>query len=189
MKKIFIFAFLSLAFLAVASPAFALQCKVGNYGSDECWTDVRVSPLETTYPVSVGTVLVYDFKAGDIDGVSPNSPDGGAFQVRVLQGGTASLDSYRVAGVAQTVIATGDRGRILVRGRGKVRQATQSASGDRLYVVNDGDMVGALGIRGGTESAPILYGQSSYDKVIAFALKTQSDTNGYTSQDAYITVI
>ena len=120
MKKFFL---LFVGLLLLASPAFALQCKDGgSLNGDECWTDVYVSPIETS-PTTVGTVVVYDFSAG--------TAEKAAYQVRVA---SASTDGYRVAGVVQKVIATGDWGRVLVRGKGKLRTVNILSSGDRLVV-------------------------------------------------------
>ena len=181
MKKFIFVALFVLALVLVVTPAFALDCKNGNFGSDECWTNVQVSPLETL-PVSIGTVLIYDVSAGPL-----TADDGGAFQVRVLGAGANSYDGYKVAGVAQRTIATGDRGIIQVRGKGKVRVASNIASGDRLYVAVDSINSGVLGKRAGTATEA-----SSLDKIIAFGLNTQTAATCVSTTapcDAYITVV
>lgn len=181
MKKFLILALFVLVFAVLVSPAFALDCKNGNYGSDECWTNVRVSPLED-HPVSIGTVLVYDVSAGPL-----TTDDGGAFQVRVLTNAYSSIDGYRVAGIAQKVIATGDRGNVLVRGLGKARVSSNITSGDRLYVADDPLVDGVLGKRPGT-----LAGEGiSTDKVIAWGANTQTAATcaGAAACDVYVTVI
>lgn len=165
MKKILFSLFLVLALVAVASPAFALQCKEGNYGSDECWTSVKVSASETT-PVIAGTVLMYDF-------ASSTGPDDSAFQVRVS---SASTDVYKVAGVAQGPISTGDRGMILVRGQGQLQVANSATSGDRLYTSSTAGKAGTIGGDNIT---------TSHDGMIAFALETSVSA----TIDAYIVVV
>ena len=157
--------------LLVASPAFALQCKTGNYGSDECWTEVKLSASETVLPATIGSALVYDFAS------SPDA-DTSAFQVRIA---TASTDSYRVAGISQTIISTGDRGMVLVRGKGKVQVSTAVTSGDRLYTTTDTSCRGCLGPQAAPGS-----GVASHDKVVAFALQT---VTAKATIDAFIVVV
>jgi hypothetical protein len=167
MKKIgFLFAF-ALALL-VSNNAYALQCKSGNFGSDECWTEVQVASGETI-PVIAGTVLVYDF-------TSDHSANDAAWTVRVAREIT---DGYKVAGVAQRTIATGDRGNVLVRGKGKVRATGAVTSGDRLYVSATDATVQSANLITAASAA-------SNDKLIAFALAT---TSGSATTDAFITVI
>lgn len=155
------------AVLLIAPSAFALQCKNGNYGSDECWTNVVVSLQETT-PVVQGSVLVYDYQSnsGNVDTAS--------YQVRVAD---ASADWNIVAGVAQSNIATGDSGLVLVRGQGKIRTKTTFAitSGDALYVSTSADSTKVVV----TGAGPV-----------ANALVTTS-ASGNTSAtiDAYITIV
>ena len=165
LKALVLVLFLS---LVVSTQAWALQCKSGNYGSDECWTDVRVSSSETT-PVIAGTVLVYDF-------ASAEDADDAAFWVRVS---SAITDGYKIAGVAQGTIATGDKGRVLVRGKGDLRVATSTTSGDRLYVSS------TAGTATGTNTVAA-DSAASRDKVLAFALETSGSAS---TQDAFITVI
>lgn len=165
MKKFI--AFLVLALLISVGPAFALSCKEGNFGSDECWTTVRVSLQETT-PVTAGTVLVYD-----VNQSSPNA-DTSAFQVRVAD---ASADAWFVAGVAQKTIATGDTGLILVRGQGQLsHKSTEAwASGDALFVSTsrDASKVQVTGTR-----------------QLGFALETVAVSGNYrATDDAYITIV
>jgi hypothetical protein len=155
--------------IASVSPAFALDCKNGNYGSDECWTTVMVSPNETT-PVNVGTVLKYD--------IADDSSDKGAFNVRVA----TTVDGYLVAGVAQSAIATGTRGNILVRGKGKILSWGAVASGDRLWPSFAGIAV--------SKASADVASAASHDKAIAFSLTTGTGTAiNPTSNDAYIVVI
>lgn len=118
-KFLFVFSFV----LLLANSAFALQCKEGTYAAgDECWTDVKIGISETT-PVIPGVVLKYDINSNDVETA--------AYIVRVAN---ASADFGRIAGVAQNRIATGDYGRILVRGKGKVRKALGAVvSGDYLF--------------------------------------------------------
>jgi hypothetical protein len=158
--KNFLFA---LAFvLAIAPSAFALQCKNGNYGSDECWTNVQISTVETT-PVIAGTVLEF---AGTTD-----SADDNAYIVRVAN---ASADHSAIAGVAQATIATGDSGLVLARGKGKIRvPAGVVATRDYLYASATAGAAGTVPATGA--------------KVAAFAL--QSSTAGAATIDAYITVV
>lgn len=154
--------------LLMASPAFALQCKDGNFGPDECWTEVEVSRVETT-PVIAGTVLVYDFTSNE------GSSETAAFRVRVA---TASADAYKVAGIAQKTIATGDRGRVLVRGKGLLRVAGITASGDRLFTSSTAGVA--------SNSMPAGNTVASRDRNIAFALETESAA---ATTDAFITIV
>lgn len=168
MKKYFLMFALGLLLSAGLVPnSFALQCHEGNLGSDECWTNVIVSPLETNV-VNRGTILVYDFNGG--------STDTAAYQV-VVSG--ASTDNYRVAGVAQATIATGDSGLILVRGQGKMKTLGNLASGDRIYT----SVIAGRGVKGSSVDAVSV---ASHDKAIAFAL--QASTTDATN-DAFITVV
>lgn len=165
LKFLFLFAFT----LLLAKSAFALDCKNGNsFSSDECWTNVKVSSSETT-PVIAGTVLVYDF-------ASPTDANDAAFQVRVS---SASTDNYKVAGVAQRTIATGDTGLVLVRGKGKIRATTAVASGDRLFTTS-------LSGRAGTYSPSDNTSVASRDKNIAFSLQTSTAS---ATIDAYMVVV
>lgn len=160
--------FLALVLSFVIVPAsFAMQCHSGNLGSDECWTNVMVSPLETTV-VEKGTILMYDATA--------SSADLNAFQVKVT---TANTDGYKVAGVAQRTIATGDYGLVLVRGQGFLRTIGAVTSGDRLFVSGST----GKGVKGASVDTASV---ASHDKAIAFALVTSAtDATG----DAYITVV
>lgn len=156
--------------LLLASPAYALQCKAGNFeASDECWTNVKVASGETI-AVIPGTILQYDFLSVD------SSEDKGAFQVRVARELT---DGYKLAGVAQSRIASGDYGKILVRGKGLVRVAEATASGDRLFVsATDG----ALEDTNNTTVAST----ASRDKAAAFSLESSS---GAATIDAYVVIL
>lgn len=163
MKKFI--AFLVLALLIAAGPSFALSCKEGNYGSDECWTNVRISPLETR-PITQGVVLVADF--------SDDNADDAAYQVRAAD---ASADGAHVIGVAQGNIATGDRGVALVRGQGKIRVKTNNtySSGDMLFVSTSADA-----------TTSIVTG----NKPVAFALAAQTASgNTSATKDAYIVIV
>lgn len=163
--KNFLFA---LAFiLAIVPSAFALQCKEGNYGSDECWTNVVVSPLETT-PVIPGTILVYDAGA--------STADLAAYQVKVS---TANTQGYIVAGVAQQTIATGDSGLVQTRGQGLVRTIGALTSGDRIFVSG----VAGKGVKGASVDGASV---ASHDKAIAWALVTSASD---ATADAFITVV
>lgn len=162
--------YLFLAFalsLFIVPSSFALQCHEGNLGSDECWTNVVVSPLETT-PIVRGTIVVYDFNGG--------STDNGAYQVIAS---TANTDGYRVAGVAQSTIATSDSGLVMVRGQGKIRTIGNLASGDRIYVSG----TAGKGVKGASTDISSV---ASRDKAIAFAL--QSATTDATN-DAFIVIV
>ena len=168
MKKILFSLFLVLALVAVVTPAFAMQCKEGNYGSDECWTNVKVSANETT-PVIAGTVLVYDF-------ASDHDADDAAWTVRVS---SAITDMYKVAGVAQQTIATGDRGNVLVRGQGQLRTTAAITSGDRLFPSTTAGQA--------TKTNAIdVASAASRDGAIAFALETSAAAS---TMDAYIVVV
>jgi hypothetical protein len=151
------------SFITSSNPAFALQCKDGgSQNADECWTDVQVSISETT-PVIPGAILKYD--------VATDSAEENAFEVRVA---SASADYGRVAGVAQSRIATGDWGRVLVRGPGKIRKVIGGVqvTGDYLFVAvsNDAGSVQATG------ASPI-------------AFTRQATTAAGATVDAYIVVI
>ena len=171
MKKILFSLLIAFSLLAVSENAFALICKTGQAGnSDECWTEVKVSARETMV-VSAGSILVYD--------MATDSADRNAYEVVLA---TASLDRYKVAGVAQQTIATGDSKLVLVRGKGKlIVKGAVDATGDRLYVSSTEGKAGSqigLGVPFTTASAD----------PIAFAL--QSATSGpQTTIDAYITVL
>lgn len=170
MKKLnlfFVFAFV----LALVPSAFAMQCKEGNLGPDECWTNVEVSPLETT-PVIAGTVLVADFASNNGD------TDTAGYRVRVS---TTSNDGYKVLGIAQKTIPTGDSGLVLVRGKGKLRITGNAVSSDRLFVSSTAGTA-SKAISGSTVDV------ASHDKVLAFALTTFSNAFGST-EDAYITIV
>jgi hypothetical protein len=173
MKKIIFSVLFVLALVMVVTPAFALDCKNGNYGSDECWTTVKVASAETTVVIP-GTVLVYDFSSVVAD--SNNSADQAAWTVRVS---SAITDGYKIAGIAQTKIATGDRGIIMVRGQGKVRIATASASGDRLYASST---AGALDDTNSVDVASA----ASRDRAIAIHLATSTAA---ATDDAYIVIV
>ena len=173
MKKFIFSVLFVLALLVAVSPAFALQCKEGNYGSDECWTNVIIASNDTTVVIP-GTVLVYDHRAVDA------TVDTADFTVRAQ---TVSTDSNRIAGVAQQTIATGDRGMVLVRGHGQIRYvaeggtSTSVASGDRLYLsATDG----AAGQNRPNDASASVDG--------SFARALEASTTG-TTIDAYITVI
>lgn len=172
MKKYFISFLFVLALIVVASnPAHALQCKAGNFeASDECWTNVKVSSAET-YVVSAGSVLVYD--------ITTNSAQRNSFEVRLAD---ASADTHLIAGIAQSVIATGDYGRVLVRGKGKLVLAPGAvvATGDRLYTSS------SVGKAGTAMSSYVTSDISSGDP-IAFAL--QASTAAAATIDAYITIL
>ena len=170
MKKFKFFGFLIvLALLAMASPAFALQCKTGNDASDECWTTITHASADTSV-VNAGTILIYDFATatGTADTVAFNAIPS-----------TAATDGYRVAGVAQGNIATGDRGLILVRGKGKIKASTAVTSGDRLFPSGTAGQARIIPVTDATSAA-------SHDQAIAFALAT---TSAAATTDAYIIVV
>lgn len=176
MKKLFIvFSVLVLALLIAGPSAFALQCKAGNFeSSDECWTNVKVSATET-YVVSAGAILVYD--------ITTDSAQRNSFEVVVAD---ASADDHLIAGVAQSIIATGDYGRALVRGKGKLclghagGAGITVATGDRLYVSSSRGKAGTTLATSGSTAV------SSSDP-IAFALQANSTTPA--TIDAYITIV
>lgn len=161
MKKIKFFLLFAFALL-VANSAFALQCKDGNAPmGDECWTEVKISSVETT-KVIPGTVLEFD---ATTDNAIEN-----AYVVRVAN---ASADFAAIAGVAQSVIATGDYGRVLVRGKGKVKvTAGINATRDSLYASST---AGTLGTGIATGAYPI-----------AFALQTSAAA---ATIDAYVVIV
>lgn len=172
MKK-FKFSFLLAVLLVVMGHnAFALNC-AGSRNSqgpaDDCYTSVQVASNETTL-VSAGTVLVYDIANAQVSSVN------GAFQVRVS---TASAQGVRVAGVAQSSIASGNSALILVRGRGDVATNTNTtiASGDALFVGVSGDATTTT---------------STTQTQLGFALENQTSTAGTparSTRKAYITVV
>lgn len=131
MKKFFMFSFVLVALLmAFQADAFALSCKTsqGPGSADECWTEVTVSSRETAI-VSAGHLLVWDSDA--------TTPGQGTSQVRLSR---ASADNSIAAGFAQGRIATGDTGRVLVYGFGKVLTVGGVTSGDYLYAAASGDV-------------------------------------------------
>lgn len=164
-KRIFLSMLFALVLGISASDAFALNClsSIKAGGSDECWSQVRVAP-EETYVVSKGTVLVYDF-------TSSASSDESAGQVRVA---TSAEQGYRVAGVAQSVITSGDLGHVLVRGKGTILANSTASSGDRLWASSTPGYA--------DDVAPT----ASSDGVIAFALETISAKG---EADAFITIV
>lgn len=166
MKKIN-FLFVLALLIGLTSNAYALTCKTGQSGnSDECWTDVMVSRLETNV-VSAGSILVYDINTGD--------PDRGAYEVVLA---TASNDTYRVAGVAQSRIPTGDWGTVLVRGQGQIISRSAGASGDRLFPsTSEG--------KAGTTSGSGAANQASSDAVAWLLEAATADA----THDAYISVL
>jgi len=163
---VFLFAIL----LVSASNAFALQCAEGRNvegSSDDCWVTVRVASNETTL-VSQGTVLVFDVNN------TAHDADYGAFQVRVS---SASADGVRVAGVAQTTIASGNTGMAIVRGKGYVGIKTTETvtSGNALFVSTSGD-------------ASLV--TSNTINQLGFALETTAASgNGEDTSLAYITIV
>jgi hypothetical protein len=93
----------------------------------------------------------------------------------------ASNDDFYI-GVAQSVIATGDPGMVLVRGKGKIRLAAGcvTASGDRLYAsTNFGDAGTSMG-------QYTAFDVASADKV---AIALQSSTAAAATIDAYIVIV
>lgn len=169
MKKIKFLFVLALLFLA-ASPAFALQCKEGqSINGDECWTSVKVSLLETNV-VSAGSILIYDINTGDIER--------GAYEVVLA---TASLDDYRIAGVAQQTIATGDWGKVLVKGKGLVIMRDVAASGDRIYV-------SSIEGKGGTTGGRAADGTNRISSADPIGFLLEASTADAT-HDAYITIL
>lgn len=166
MKKIIFSVLFVLALVVAVSPAFALQCKTGNDGSDECWTNVTA---RGTTPVIAGTVLVYDFTQDE-------DADYAAFNVVAS---SATAQNQLVAGVAQQTIATGDRGLILVRGQGQIRAGVAVTSGDRLFTSATAGSV--LKIANDTVAS-----NSSRDKAVAFALETSAAA---ATVDAFIVVV
>lgn len=149
MKKFQILFLVAFALL-LASPAYALQCKAGNYeASDECWVNAKISPLETV-PVVAGVVLVADF--------TDDNANDAAWQVRVSD---ASADASHVIGVAQRSIATGDIGLILARGKGKIRTKSNQtiSSGDSLFASTSQDATISV-VTGAKPTAFSLQGQT-----------------------------
>lgn len=158
-----------------STSAFALQCKTGNYGSDECWTTGQHITSDRA-AVLAGSVMVYDFVTPTQAG---NDEYDAAFNVR-LSG--ATLDQHIVAGVAQKDYASGDRMQLLVRGKGVIRTNTATVvSGDVLRV----QAQSGTGNWGEAIRVPPTL-ETSRDKVLAFALESQSSV---ATMDAYITVI
>jgi hypothetical protein len=180
MKKFIFVALFLLALVLVVTPAFALTCKSGNYGSDECWSTGQTTTNDVGQLIT-GSLMVYDFTTGVNEG---NSADNAAFYVR-----TASSYDQNViaAGFLQKNYASGDRVEMLVRGQGKVRSTTAVTSGDRLYA-----MAGTVAQRGlvstvsGYPYGPAKTGVVSTDKCVAFALTT---TAAAATTDAFVTII
>lgn len=176
MKKI-TFAFLFvLVLLAAASPSFALQCKEGNFGSDECWTTAQLTTNEVGQVIA-GTIMVYDFETGVNEG---NSPDNAAFYVKTA----TSVDKNNiVAGVAQKTYTSSDRVQLLVRGKGKLRVNTAVTSGDRLFVARGSVAQRGIATNDAKDNGNTL---STRDSAIAFAL---TSTSAAATTDAFITII
>lgn len=180
MRKAKFFAFLFALIVLASSSAFALQCKAGNFGSDECWTNVKFTTNDGA--VIAGTVLVYDFTTGINEG---NSADEAAWTVRIA---TTTDQGSIVAGVAQQSYSSGDTGLVLVRGKGKLRMwSTSTTSGDRLYVVGEPVSTRDAGLATTNEDLPISANNAaSKDKPIAFSLNTYTSAQ---TIDAYITIV
>lgn len=162
--KSLIFALLLVAPVLLGSQeALAFQTKAGNYeASDEIWSNVKIHDSETTV-VDLGTVLEFD--------TTTDSAEENSYTVRVAN---ASADHSRIAGVAQSTIATGDTGRVLVRGKGQVKAATTPLStGDYMYASSTAGSLGSIGASGA--------------KVSAFALETKGEATA--TIDAYIVVV
>lgn len=179
MKK---FIFVSLFVLAVifsVTPAFAMQCSAGNYGSDQCWTDAQVLVTGDSAVILPGTIMVYDFVTPTQHGLDPNDADRAAFYVRSAR----STDTHLVAGVLQQSATSGDRVKLLVRGQGQLRvNSTSIVSGDKLIPQS-----WTSGTNNAGEANRVPYNvQTSRDKAIAFALESSATA---ATIDAYITVI
>lgn len=188
MKKNMMIGFFVALILLSSSPVFALNCKTGNYGSDECWTTGQLRATgENIANLVAGTVMVYDFVTPTQHGLEPNSDSQLAFFVRAA--GT-TLDNHVVAGVyqgTQTGISSGDRIELLVRGQGKLRSSTTTVStGDLFYVATQsgtGNFGEARSL--GKGNIGIVPTQTA-DKSIAWALE---NATAATTNDAYITVV
>lgn len=177
MKKIFISVLFVLAILVIASPAFALQCKQGNYGSDECWTEVLID-VGYTRIVSAGDVLV-----ASLEGITAANNDG--FKARHSIASKPGM----ILGVAQRSIATGDRDLILARGIGVVQLVgaveNNVASGDMLIVTEGstlssraGAVVGADGVVG-----------TAWDATSIVGVTMETQTTDDSANIAYIRVV
>lgn len=183
-KKIFLFAVV-LALLVSVSPAFALQCKSGNTGSDECWTTVQIGDGYPTL-VSRGHVLVVS-----MGGVTVDDNDG------VLARHARTSTDNMVAGVAQNPITTGDRGMVLVRGRGVVNLADADdgasvTSGDPLMIAagiadSTYDQIVSGNVGAVVSSASYTYAVTNRGSVIGESLETQAVED--TANWAYIDVL
>jgi hypothetical protein len=151
MKKYIIFV---IVLLLLAPSAFALQCKDGNYGSDECWTTVRIDPGYGTL-VSRGHILVVS-----VAGKTVADNDGFLAQL-------AGSSADKVLGVAQNSIASGEMSRVLTKGRGVVKTDGASstiASGDQLSNSASGSAV----------EASVATGVNSAKAKVGIALEAQS---------------
>ena len=181
MKKSRYFFLFALVLLGLNSPVFALQCKDGNFGSDECWTTVQL--VTSDRAIIAGTVLVYDFTTPTQAG---NSADNAAFYARVA----TSVDQANiVAGVAQRTYSSGDRAQLLVRGQGQLKVefiggATAVASQDRLFLLGSSG-TGQFGTTS-TQVAKSSIEMASRDQAVAFALEASSTE---ATIDAYITIV
>lgn len=166
MKKFIVVLFV-LSLLCVPS-AFALMCEQSQAvgGGDACYTQVTVSPTETTL-VSQGTVLVRDIAHDTL-----------ANSIAYVRVATASADGAFVVGVAQKRIASGATDMVLVRGSGKVKIKTNTliTSGDQVWVSTSGDAVSVA--------------SSTTLKPLGYALSTAAlSGNTYSTTDAYITIV
>lgn len=190
MKKLISLFFVALS-LVISANAYALECKTGNYGSDECWTTAVLRQTgELTSNLVAGTVMVYDIETPTQHGVDPNDPDRVSFTVRAAG---ATRDNYLIAGVLQhgynatsNPIASGDRVQLLVRGKGVIRSATSTVStGDRFYV----NAQSGAGNFGEARAIPPKEGNvvtNTADKAIAWALENATAVG---TNDAFITII
>lgn len=126
--KKFLFLALLLAFIG-STKVFALSCTVSQSlnGSDQCWTKVTLSSVESTL-VSAGTVLVYE--------IDNSTPAQGGYQVRIAR---ASAENNFVAGVAQGPIVSGSSAMILAHGPGFIFTSGQVVSGDSLFAKASGE--------------------------------------------------
>jgi hypothetical protein len=174
MKK-FTFLFLFVLVLLASTNAYALQCKMGNFGSDECWTTAQMTTNDGA--VTAGTVMVYDFTSVG------NGADEAAWQV---VRSTSSDQRAFVAGVVQQTTVSGDRVQLLVRGKGKLKTITETtvASGDRIYLWGGTTQQHLRGT--GSNKGSDIPSAASRDDAIAFALTTASASS---TIDAYITLI
>lgn len=175
MKKLLFFLVFAICLLSLASPSYALLCKMGQGpgGSDECWTEIETGTGYMTL-VSKGHVMVV-------------STSGVAVQNGKLARLAGASTDQAILGVAQGRINSGDSALILAKGKGVVR--FHNATGSATAGLATGDVLAVH--TSGTVAEPAAashYGRAYH---VATALEITPDTSVNEEQnlDAYINVL